>query len=117
MNFFGSSPFALASETRYSIIDVVVGFSFRSFEMLGNVNTSYPSHTIMAPMNIRNKILVQYHKVFIQPNYLLHVTNCKTGGVKLFGRSETAEKNAELKKPVHGCTGDRDVSMSFANDW
>jgi len=40
MNYFGSSPFAYACEMRYSISEVVVGFSLRSFEMLGNVMTS-----------------------------------------------------------------------------
>ena len=40
MNFFGSWPSALASEIRYSIIDVVVGFSVLRFQICGKVMSS-----------------------------------------------------------------------------
>src|SRR5688500_14069813 len=61
MNLRCSRPSARASDSRYSIIDVVTGFSVRRFEILGNVTSSYISQSPTAPTNIRNKILVQYH--------------------------------------------------------
>jgi hypothetical protein len=40
MNLRGSRPAARASERRYSIIDVVVGFSVRKLPIAGNVISS-----------------------------------------------------------------------------
>src|SRR4029078_13430800 len=61
MNFFCSLPSAFASEMRYSIIDVVVGFSVFKFQMCGKVIASYSSQTRIAPAKARKMTLVQYH--------------------------------------------------------
>lgn len=61
MNFLGSLPVDTASEMRNSIIDDVVGLSFRKLEIDGKVISSYASQTATAPTNIKNIIFVQYH--------------------------------------------------------
>src|SRR6478672_768448 len=99
MNFLGSFPSAFASEIRYSIIDVVVGFSVFRFHICGKVMASYSSHTKMAPANARKMTLVQYHINLFSSSICYQVNGREYSGVghRIFSTIRLALKSLSCK--------------------